>query len=92
MLELLKEHMTNSLNMDDNDVATTPDPQNIPIVKIEKAGDCPECNNGIMEKKYTPVGLCCGIFCFPCGLICCKSSRKITCSSCGYRQVITLSE
>ena len=78
--------------MSNTDVASASDPKIIPKVNIEKPGDCPQCKNGIMGKKYTPVGLCCGILCFPCGLICCKSSRKVVCQSCGFRPKLTLSE
>ena len=78
--------------MSSSEQIPSPNSIDIPRISIEKVGDCPKCENGSFEQKYTPLGWFCGIFCFPCGLICCKSTRKIICSSCGYRKIVTLSE
>ncbi|XP_022084972.1 proline-rich proteoglycan 2-like [Acanthaster planci] len=44
---------------------------------------CPQCHSGVMHKQFSPLGILLGIFCFPCGLLCCLLMRENKCSSCG---------
>ncbi|XP_033117632.1 brain protein I3-like [Anneissia japonica] len=44
---------------------------------------CPRCQIGILQESFTPLGICCAIFFFPLGLLCCLMMRNRHCPSCG---------
>ncbi|XP_071948630.1 uncharacterized protein [Antedon mediterranea] len=44
---------------------------------------CPRCHIGILQESFTPLGICCAIFFFPLGLLCCLMMRNRHCPSCG---------
>lgn len=46
-------------------------------------GGCPECRVGTLEDHMTLLGILCGIFFFPVGLICCLTFTERRCSNCG---------
>ncbi|XP_042210836.1 basic salivary proline-rich protein 4-like isoform X4 [Homarus americanus] len=52
-------------------------------VMLMTGKDCPRCRVGTLQKELTPLGICLGVFCFPCGLICCYTLRKRRCDTCG---------
>ncbi|XP_030572483.1 brain protein I3 [Drosophila novamexicana] len=46
-------------------------------------GACPSCRIGYLEDTFSPLGLCCAIFLFPIGILCCLAMREKRCSNCG---------
>jgi hypothetical protein len=51
---------------------------------IVHAGDrCVRCSGGRVTEHFTLGGICCAICLFPCGIICCLSSRIRSCNNCG---------
>ncbi|CAF0715362.1 unnamed protein product [Adineta steineri] len=46
-------------------------------------GGCPACKIGMLETDFTFLGLCCAIFFFPIGIICCLALRQRRCNFCG---------
>ncbi|XP_023173280.1 brain protein I3 [Drosophila hydei] len=46
-------------------------------------GACPSCRIGYLEDTFSPLGLCCAIFFFPIGILCCLAMREKRCSNCG---------
>ncbi|KAH8307272.1 hypothetical protein KR044_008699, partial [Drosophila immigrans] len=46
-------------------------------------GGCPSCRIGYLEDTFSPLGLCCAIFFFPVGILCCLAMREKRCSNCG---------
>ncbi|CAF0963902.1 unnamed protein product [Rotaria sp. Silwood1] len=46
-------------------------------------GGCPACKVGMLDTEFTCLGLCCAIFCFPIGILCCLALRQRRCNFCG---------
>ncbi|KAH8380424.1 hypothetical protein KR009_010668 [Drosophila setifemur] len=46
-------------------------------------GGCPACRIGYLEDTFSACGLCCAIFFFPLGILCCLAMREKRCSTCG---------
>ncbi|KAH8397364.1 hypothetical protein KR222_000116, partial [Zaprionus bogoriensis] len=46
-------------------------------------GGCPSCRIGYLEDTFSPLGLCCAIFFFPVGILCCLAMREKRCTNCG---------
>lgn len=44
---------------------------------------CPACRIGVLEDDYTCLGICCAIFCFPVGILCCLGLKNKRCTNCG---------
>lgn len=44
---------------------------------------CPACRIGVLEDDFTCLGICCAIFCFPIGILCCLALRNKRCTNCG---------
>lgn len=65
--------------------ATTgqPKPVSTTTVVIQARGDCTKCYVGHIVETFTLAGICCSIWCFPCGIICCLNWRRRICSNCG---------
>ena len=38
---------------------------------------------GVLEDDFTCLGVCCAIFCFPIGILCCLAMRQRRCPNCG---------
>jgi hypothetical protein len=49
-------------------------------------GNCPVCRTGNMIEEYSCCGICCAIFFFPIGLICCLLMKNRRCSHCNATQ------
>ncbi|CAF2903314.1 unnamed protein product [Rotaria sp. Silwood2] len=46
-------------------------------------GGCPACKVGMLDTEFTCLGLCCAIFFFPIGILCCLALRQRRCNFCG---------
>ncbi|CAF0848565.1 unnamed protein product [Adineta ricciae] len=46
-------------------------------------GGCPACKIGMLDTEFTCAGLCCAIFLFPLGILCCLALRQRRCNFCG---------
>ncbi|UJR20542.1 hypothetical protein I4U23_023669 [Adineta vaga] len=46
-------------------------------------GGCPACKVGMLDTEFTCAGLCCAIFLFPIGILCCLALRQRRCNFCG---------
>lgn len=44
---------------------------------------CPACRIGVLDDDYTCLGICCAIFCFPVGILCCLAMKNKRCTNCG---------
>lgn len=58
-------------------------PQPVPVTSVIVVGGCPACRVGVLEDDFTCLGICCAIFFFPLGLICCLLMRQRRCPNCG---------
>jgi len=56
---------------------------NIPHQQIIVIGGCPACRIGSLEEHMTLLGILCGIFFFPIGIICCLTLTERKCTNCG---------
>lgn len=59
--------------------AITVQPQSSVVV----VGGCPACRVGVLEDDFTCLGVCCAIFFFPIGILCCLAMRQRRCPNCG---------
>ncbi|CAF0915835.1 unnamed protein product [Rotaria sordida] len=46
-------------------------------------GGCPVCKVGMLETDFTCLAICCAIFLFPIGILCCLAMRRRRCQFCG---------
>ncbi|XP_046659623.1 brain protein I3 [Homalodisca vitripennis] len=46
-------------------------------------GGCPACRVGVLEDDFTCLGICCAIFFFPIGILCCLALKDKRCTNCG---------
>lgn len=46
-------------------------------------GGCPACRIGMLEDDFTCLGVCCAIFFFPVGILCCLALKNKRCTNCG---------
>ncbi|EDW33688.1 GL13248 [Drosophila persimilis] len=46
-------------------------------------GGCPSCRIGYLEDTFSALGLCCAIFFFPVGILCCLAMKEKRCTNCG---------
>lgn len=53
------------------------------VVMVGAGAQCPKCRTGILQEDFTLLGICCAIFFFPLGLICCLMMRQRRCTYCG---------
>jgi len=58
-------------------ITVQPQPQVIVV------GGCPACRTGVLEDDFTCLGVCCAIFFFPIGILCCLAMRQRRCPNCG---------
>jgi len=58
-------------------ITVQPQPQVIVV------GGCPACRTGVLEDDFTCLGVCCAIFFFPLGILCCLAMRQRRCPNCG---------
>lgn len=65
---------TGSINPSSNVVITT---------QIIRINGCPACRIGVLEDDYTCCGICCAIFFFPLGILCCLAMKNKRCTNCG---------
>jgi len=61
----------------------TPMQPTVPHQQIIVIGGCPACRIGALEEHMTLLGILCGIFFFPLGLICCLTLTERRCTNCG---------
>lgn len=53
------------------------------VVMVGAGAQCPKCRTGVLQEDFTLLGICCAIFFFPLGLICCLMMRQRRCTYCG---------
>lgn len=56
-----------------------------PRERVSLIASCPMCRRGNLKKSCGCCGVCLGIFCFPCGLLCCLLCKDTVCEVCDYR-------
>lgn len=79
-----------------NDVIVTKPGRSIPVnygaigqssiavpTEIIVINGCPACRIGVLEDDYTCLGVCCAIFLFPVGILCCLALKNKRCTNCG---------
>ncbi|ELU05494.1 hypothetical protein CAPTEDRAFT_229039 [Capitella teleta] len=54
-----------------------------PQPNVVVVGGCPACRVGVLEDDFTCLGVCCAIFFFPIGVLCCLAMRQRRCPNCG---------
>eukprot|EP01130_Rhizamoeba_saxonica_P014961 TRINITY_DN661_c0_g1_i2.p1 TRINITY_DN661_c0_g1~~TRINITY_DN661_c0_g1_i2.p1 ORF type:complete len:105 (+),score=21.37 TRINITY_DN661_c0_g1_i2:37-351(+) len=52
-------------------------------VVVHNTGGCPNCHQGVIVEDYTCLGICCAIFFFPIGILCCMAMKERRCANCG---------
>lgn len=62
-----------------------PSSNRIIIKEIIAVNACPVCRIGMLNEEFTCCGICCAIFFFPFGLLCCLCMRDKVCSNCNAR-------
>uniref|UniRef100_A0A336KXL0 Membrane protein BRI3 n=1 Tax=Culicoides sonorensis TaxID=179676 RepID=A0A336KXL0_CULSO len=60
----------------------TSEPDRIIVREIIAVNACPVCRIGMLHEEFTCCGVCCGIFFFPIGLLCCLTMKDKVCSNC----------
>ncbi|XP_068236340.1 uncharacterized protein [Palaemon carinicauda] len=51
-------------------------------VLVIPPGTCPNCRAGFLRNEYSICGMCCAIFFFPMGILCCMLMTERRCSNC----------
>lgn len=62
-----------------------PPQQTTVIVQGPAPGFCPSCRSGTVTREFTCCGICCAIFFFPIGILCCLCMRENRCTVCRAR-------
>lgn len=58
-------------------------PNQIIIKEVIAINACPVCRIGMLESEFTCCGICCAIFLFPLGILCCLCMQDKVCQNCG---------
>lgn len=67
----------------DQTVTAAPTGPTVINKEIIVIGGCPSCRVGVLDDNYTCCGICCAIFCFPIGILCCLACKNKRCKNCG---------